>query len=95
MTKATKTKRASLDDWLREEEEKPRRGRCYSCSYSGRKAIDAAARHFIKRRNEGATSLSWGTFFAQWVKPRHPGFRGTAASLLAHMEKCRGAKLKK
>lgn len=95
MTKTKKARRNPLDDWLREEEEKPRRGRCYSCSYSARKTIEAAARHFIKRRNEGGTSLSWGTFFAQWVKVRHADFKGTPASLRAHMEKCCGAKLKR
>jgi len=84
----------NMDAWLREEESKPRRGRCYGCSHPERKDIEAESSHFIKRRNAGETSLAWGTFFARWLKPRHPSFSASANSLLGHMERCRGAKLK-
>lgn len=85
---------ADIDKWAKSEETKPRRGRCYSCSHPSVKQIDAAASHFIRRRNEGATSLTWGAFFNQWVKERFKDFQGTPASLRHHMEKCRGAKIK-
>lgn len=46
-----------IDQWIGAEESRPRRGRCYSCSHASIKEIDAAAAHFIKRRNEGTTSI--------------------------------------
>lgn len=83
-----------VDAWMRAEEKKPQRGRCYGCSHPDREAIDSAALHFIKRRNEGATTLPWGSFFAKYIKARFPSFENTPQSLRGHMERCRGAKLK-
>lgn len=100
MSKAPKAdvkdaKRIQLDEWLRDEGRKPRRGQCYACTRPDRKEIEAAALHFIQRRNDGSTSLSWAAFTKQWVRPRHEGFAGTAAGLRNHMERCCGAKIKR
>lgn len=84
--------RKDVEEFLASAPSGTRRGTCLTCRLSNRAEIEQAVTHYAKRRQDGATHVTFRSFVRMHMRPKL-GYPGQSEALRRHMEQCCGRKI--